>query len=303
MCDQSERANWSPSILFAAGFPARIYRSPAVAKGSTAIDRVFGLSMPGSFASFCRASSSWKTSQRSLFGDWIAYSDRWPDSGILLVGACFPLKTWERPTFDGGFSSSPGEAWQTIVADDSINRAAGKINSRGEPKLSAEVLAWPTPIAAGFNDGETPGSWDARKQRNQTKAEGRTWAGALLAVEVKRWPAPSATDYKGSSRPGQRRRRLSEIETWPTPRACWAMDQRITPKLAQRDKSNIEEAVAQNAGLIPTTADLRLNPEWVEALMGFPHGWTTLGPPEEGQNSTPANRQEPESAGPEIGND
>ena len=209
MCDQLERASLSPSILFAAGFRVRTYRSPVVAKGSTAIDRVFGLNMPGSFASFCRASSSWKTSQRSFFGGWIVYSDRWPGSGILLGGACYRLKTWERPTFGGGSLSSPGERW-------------------------------PTPNAGYFNEGESPEQWDARKQRNRTKTENPTRAGAVLAVEVKRWPTP--TDPKQ-----------------------------------------------------------RLNPEWVELLMGFPPGWTTIGPPEEDQNSTQESRQEPESAGPEIG--
>jgi hypothetical protein len=33
------------------------------------------------------------------------------------------------------------------VADDAVSRAAGKWNSRGEPKLSAEVKLWPTPVA------------------------------------------------------------------------------------------------------------------------------------------------------------
>lgn len=48
--------------------------------------------------------------------------------------------------------------WQTPVADDSVNRAAGKFNSRGEPKLSAEVrlTQWPTPTATDANRGMTP---------------------------------------------------------------------------------------------------------------------------------------------------
>lgn len=38
--------------------------------------------------------------------------------------------------------------WQTPVADDAVNRVKGKINSRGEPKLSGQVMAlWPTPMA------------------------------------------------------------------------------------------------------------------------------------------------------------
>ena len=33
--------------------------------------------------------------------------------------------------------------WQTMVADDALDREKGKVNSRGEPKLSAQAL-WPT---------------------------------------------------------------------------------------------------------------------------------------------------------------
>jgi len=39
--------------------------------------------------------------------------------------------------------------WQTPVADDAIDRVAGKLNSRGEPKLSAQVKLWPTPTIDG----------------------------------------------------------------------------------------------------------------------------------------------------------
>jgi hypothetical protein len=35
--------------------------------------------------------------------------------------------------------------WQTPVSDDSVEREKGKWNSRGEPKLSAQVKLWPTP--------------------------------------------------------------------------------------------------------------------------------------------------------------
>lgn len=38
--------------------------------------------------------------------------------------------------------------WQTPVADDAPDRLIGKVNSRGEPKLSGQVKAmWPTPCA------------------------------------------------------------------------------------------------------------------------------------------------------------
>jgi hypothetical protein len=39
--------------------------------------------------------------------------------------------------------------WQTPVADDALDRTGGKVNSRGEPKLSAQAIRalWPTPTS------------------------------------------------------------------------------------------------------------------------------------------------------------
>lgn len=49
--------------------------------------------------------------------------------------------------------------WQTPVADDSVNRVKGKYNSRGEPKLSAQVMLamWPTPHANCHTGAGTSG--------------------------------------------------------------------------------------------------------------------------------------------------
>jgi len=43
--------------------------------------------------------------------------------------------------------------WQTPVSDDAVNRERGKVNSRGEPKLSAQVKLWPTPDAHCYKAG------------------------------------------------------------------------------------------------------------------------------------------------------
>jgi len=43
--------------------------------------------------------------------------------------------------------------WPTPVADDAVERAKGKWNSRGEPKLSAAVKFWPTPTARDWKSG------------------------------------------------------------------------------------------------------------------------------------------------------
>jgi hypothetical protein len=108
-----------------------------------------GPRLPVSFARFDRDGSSGRmfavSSTPNLDGSSAAFSGTWPTWGIALDGACGELPTLERCTSANESSSSP--TWQTPVADDSVERTAGKFNSRGEPKLSAQVKQWPTPTA------------------------------------------------------------------------------------------------------------------------------------------------------------
>ena len=52
-----------------------------------------------------------------------------------------------------------GSWWQTPVADDACNRKNGKWNSRGEPKLSAQMKMWPTPTAHLHKEGGYPAEY------------------------------------------------------------------------------------------------------------------------------------------------
>lgn len=115
--------------------PARTSASPAKAQESTVSDPAYGVKWRGSLARFDPVSRSWKTAQHSLIEDSDECSVTWPRSGMTVDGQCYLLPMLGRRT--GGNASG---LWQTPVADDSVNRVAGKINSRGEPKLSAQVL-------------------------------------------------------------------------------------------------------------------------------------------------------------------
>ncbi len=96
------------------------------------------------------------------------------------------------------------------------------------------------------------------------------------------WTTPCATDHKGSGKTGTLRDRLdyavergatkSKAYTWPTPTTSgmcggsggWAQ---------LKANTTIEEARSMGAG-----NGGRLNPNWVEWLMGWPIGWTDLKP-------------------------
>jgi hypothetical protein len=166
---------------FRAGFHARISAPPAEVPDSTENGRASGEKWPGSLAKYDPDSRSWKTAQFSLLGDLEPFSETWPRWGMTAGGEFYPLPTPERRTSENesglllptpqardhfpaqsqeyiaekksqghGMSNLNDHVrWQTPVADDSVNRENGKINSRGEPKLSAQVKLWPTPTVDG----------------------------------------------------------------------------------------------------------------------------------------------------------
>ena len=98
---------------------------------------------------------------------------------------------------------------------------------------------WATISASNVNEGETPESWEARRQLNLARHKNGNGQGEPLAMQVREWATATATDYKtpaGFVRQGHQPARIGE--------------------------QFIHEA------------GKRLNPAWVETLMGVPQGWT-----------------------------
>jgi len=234
------------SISCAGAFPARTSAQPAREPDWRVRDPACFLKWPESFASYDPASSSWKTSQRSILGGWIPYSQKWPRAGMMRDGECSELTIHWSAHHTAGRGGSVSRGWPTPKTAGSgetpenwkrrAERVKNTPGSHGAPGMPLDVaVIWPTPDAGVFNYAESPESWDQRKQRHRNN-------GRILSVEVKRWPTASATDYKGSSKSGQRRGQLTEP--------------------------------------IEPGSGGRLNPAWVEMLQGFPQGWSlTDGPP------------------------
>lgn len=70
---------------------ARMSATPGDGKESTELDPAFGPSTGGSFTSFDRGTSSWRTSQACLPGEWAEFSGTWPKSGSMRNGRCYQL--------------------------------------------------------------------------------------------------------------------------------------------------------------------------------------------------------------------
>jgi hypothetical protein len=167
----------------------------------------------------------------------------------------------------GGGKSLMSEVrlWPTPKATTGSKSERPRPNDRGD--LQAAVLLWPTPSAGNFNDGENLDNWQTRRKQNRAKGINGNGMGTPLAVAVRLWPTPTAVD--GTSGPGHGH----TMEGSPSLRTA-----------------------AQDDGEM-------LNPAWVEALMGFPPGWTDIGgpPPRASRRrngSRPAPSPEPPTATP-----
>lgn len=70
-------------------------------------DPASGENTRGWLASYDPVTSSWRTSQRSLQGEWELLSETWPDSGMTRNGRLFLRAPWVRHTCDDECSLWP----------------------------------------------------------------------------------------------------------------------------------------------------------------------------------------------------
>ena len=194
-------------------------------------------------------------------GDGLAtYVKMWPTPTATLAdhgGRITPSKARSGGTLIEAVSQ---RMWPTPVADDACNRKEGKWNSRGEPKLSAQVKMWPTPQTRGYtNDGDLAAL--ARMCANYEEMKGMAY-GASDKKKRSFWPTPCASAAKGSS-----------------PASLTRTDGR------SRSNDRPDHAVMGLDGG-------QLNPDWTEWLMGFPIGHTALKP-----SATPKSRSKPRLRG------
>jgi hypothetical protein len=100
----------------------------------------------------------------------------------------------------------------------------------------------------------------------------------LLPAPSKTRPTPMAcdADHGGpNSRDSAGRYSLfAAVHHWPTPTASdWNTPVKSRIKQGSKTyKRNLKEAVMRGI----TDAGVKLNPDWVEALMGYPPGWTDI---------------------------
>lgn len=165
-------------------------------------------------------------------------------------------------------------AWATPTQANSHGNATRGGARAGEELLPGQAAAlWATPAASLFNYGESPKSFEARSAR--LEAQGTRPLGANLGQQGASFlGTPALTDFKGSSQPGQRRGQLGDqLHSFgPTSRLePRAVEEFLSRGLPPETPSKPGEQSSPRTRTSP-----RLNPAFVEWLMGWPIDSTLL---------------------------
>lgn len=243
-----------------------------------------GMASPDDSAIALLVGDQWMTPQRDLFGErWTRFSDRWPKSGSLASGTCSA-----RPRSGHPISASVSSFWPTATAMDAHSSGASSYPTTGKHHAGttltdAAVRMWPTPDAMVAQDGEEPESWLARRETLKAKGYNGNGAGLPLAMAAQMWPTPQTDSFR--SRGGERRDEAGldrQARSWAMPSAqMWRSENpdqspdHSPPLSRQVLRTPTPGAPSSPAG---PTSRRRLNPLFVEWLMGWPTGWTACEP-------------------------
>ena len=262
----------SESTSSAADSRARTSALPGAVRVSTASAADYGSSTPDSLASFDRATSSWRTSQLSLDGDSTAFSETLPRSGTMRNGTLYRLPPLVR--LIAGIGS--GSLLPTPCESNADRGGGGESRGPGGGRGGSGGAMLPPPPAASATNRQTryaqggmPLTMAAQLLPTPTAGDA-TGSGSRNTPTSKAHPGVSLTDWALGDG-GKGRRML------PTPRAAeWKGVGPIGSKshLHRLSRGYLDATMQERSG-----ATGRLNPRFVEWMMGFPPGWTEVDSP------------------------
>lgn len=205
----------------------------------TESDQACGAKWPASSARYDPASSSWKTAHCLWDEDLQWSSVTLPTWGMTRSGAVYRHPTAERP-----ISATGSGLWPTITVCGNYNRKGASATS-GDG-LATAVKLWRTPNAQVTAAKSTVVKLSGRKP-----SDPQVGLADQVAAMERTFPTPTATQHKGWSRNHNRAHTDDRLD-YTVEREAYQAGQQTPP--------------------------MRLNPGWVEWLMGWPIGHTSLKP-------------------------
>jgi hypothetical protein len=222
--------------LLQAVTPANRSRKQANAKARKTQD-TSGLGYEKPLANYDPTTQSWKMCQVISLWEEPKSLERLPKSGMTRNGVLY-----QQPDWVPIISEKESSSWPTPTASDHIERKSTQQthNSRHSLNLQDAVKRWPTPTAV-----TRPMEGNVRMLRAKVVAGEMTEAEATAMLGKSVWEAQGKIPAM-----------------WPTPSAN---EHKYRLKGSSQASKNLN---ALHGG--------KLNPTWVEWLMGFPTGWTDL---------------------------
>jgi hypothetical protein len=264
-----------------AATPANRSRKQANAKARKTQDTCgHGYEKP--LANYDPTTQSWKMCQDISLWEELRSLERLPKSGMTRNGVLYQQPDWVPIISEKELSS-----WPTPTASDHIERKSTQQteNSRHSLNLPAAVKRWPTPTAV-----TRPMEGNVRMLRakiiagEMTEAEATAMLGkSVWEAQGKipaMWPTPTTQEVEHPNAVwNENMRRVSSSGT--THSMGLADAARMWPTPTVSDSKNVNPKPNRFHGLVAevnqtTQTTGKLNPTWVEWLMGFPTGWTDL---------------------------
>ena len=236
------------SISYTEDSLVRISQLQVLAKAWKGSGAVFSMKCVAWSKNSIRVSSFWKTYRPLGLEVFERLSENLQLWGMTVGGrVSLPQKLAPRTSGKGGFSLLPTPTASRYGTSNNGCPGDGRKEYRTKGKMSLETMAsrntWPT----AANDGgpwPTPAAQETGRnlaQWDEKKKQENRSRPCHLAVAVQVWPTPMARDYKDTGK-------------------------------------GFSEQNRKSPGLASAVAGGKLNPTWVEWLMGVPLEWTVLKP-------------------------
>jgi len=285
-------AKWSQRAC-----PANHFHPPEVASTPMTNDGSGTTSLGMPYAQFDPKSSSWRTSQGSLLTDSIPSSVTFGASGTMRRGQCFDATPpWVPLTAAPGASYSRGEYPTPSATPYGTSQNEGQVPhprpSAGTPSLGTWAKQWRTPHASIWKNASTMEERVGGGHTVNLQDQARNWPGKDL------WVTPLTADdgVKITAKSNRGSSLLAQAtETWPTPTVgdSFGAGSRNTASSAAHpgvslsdlvltgDSSGRQDPTIKTDGRSGSAGEgqpplRKLNPNFVEALQGFPENYSSL---------------------------
>ena len=209
-------------------------------------------------------------------------------SGNADPNGCFWKTSPIISTSDIVRSEKSWKAWTTALRKDCLRR-----QKSARRTSASDCLFWPTPNVAG---GGNPPEILIRKGNHYVRPSGKkAHLGLDQAAKMwshhPRWPTPMASDGCKPSAGNRKSADLTHVAAmWPTPSARDAKgaNSRVHVEMNGTGRRHMDQLANYAVHSLPAREITRdgentsgtrrtLNPAFVEALMGWPTGWTSFG--------------------------